>query len=81
MTNLRDAADVVHRSTKHGTAAFEPLVNFPTDVAGIVAWDPHAAAGLRAPLRRRTHPRLVWPDQPTPSQPTPATAKPTEPST
>ena len=29
MTNTRDAADVIHRSTKHGTPALQPLVNFP----------------------------------------------------
>jgi SagB-type dehydrogenase family enzyme len=29
MMNTRDAADVIHRSTKHGTPALQPLVNFP----------------------------------------------------
>ena len=29
MTNTRDAADVIHRSTKHGIPALRPLVNFP----------------------------------------------------
>ena len=29
MTNTRDAADVIHLSTKHGTPALRPLVNFP----------------------------------------------------
>ena len=29
MTNTRDAADVIHHSTKHGTPALRPLVNFP----------------------------------------------------
>lgn len=29
MTNTRDAADAIHRSTKHGTPSLQPLVNFP----------------------------------------------------
>ena len=29
MTNSREAADVIHHSTKHGTPALRPLVNFP----------------------------------------------------
>jgi len=28
MTNTRDAADVIHHSTKHATPALQPLVSF-----------------------------------------------------